>query len=196
MDNNANDAALVLFSGGQDSATCLAWALANFARVETIGFAYGQRHAVELEYRTALLQEFANRDADLHSGEIPLWLVEGLTQQLLALHAPQILLEPPTEQPGGFSFTTTNLTPKQIHDVGLAEVARIRGEMEKVKAQAGFTGTLPEFFAFLRTDGRFYCSDEKQLLIGTPVGMDDGKRALFNDTVWVKRVFRGVLCKT
>lgn len=43
--------ALVLFSGGQDSATCLAWALENFASVETVGFEYGQRHAVELECR-------------------------------------------------------------------------------------------------------------------------------------------------
>jgi 7-cyano-7-deazaguanine synthase len=47
--------ALVLFSGGQDSATCLAWALARFARVETIGFAYGQRHKVELDCRTRFL---------------------------------------------------------------------------------------------------------------------------------------------
>jgi 7-cyano-7-deazaguanine synthase len=43
--------ALVLFSGGQDSTVCLAWALQRFARVETIGFAYGQRHAVELDVR-------------------------------------------------------------------------------------------------------------------------------------------------
>src|SRR5512141_894952 len=43
--------ALVLFSGGQDSTVCLAWALARFERVETIGFAYGQRHAVELAQR-------------------------------------------------------------------------------------------------------------------------------------------------
>ena len=48
------DAALVLFSGGQDSATCLAWALASHARVETVGFAYGQRHAVELACRAPL----------------------------------------------------------------------------------------------------------------------------------------------
>src|SRR5437764_2474772 len=45
------EAALVLFSGGQDSTTCLAWALARFARVETIGFDYGQRHRVEMECR-------------------------------------------------------------------------------------------------------------------------------------------------
>ncbi|WP_270935340.1 7-cyano-7-deazaguanine synthase QueC [Falsiroseomonas oryzae] len=45
------DTALVLFSGGQDSATCLAWALDRFAQVETIGFDYGQRHRVELEVR-------------------------------------------------------------------------------------------------------------------------------------------------
>jgi 7-cyano-7-deazaguanine synthase len=48
--------ALVLFSGGQDSATCLAWALGRFGTVETVGFDYGQRHAVELECRGALLE--------------------------------------------------------------------------------------------------------------------------------------------
>ena len=46
--------ALVLFSGGQDSATCLAWALERYARVETVGFDYGQRHAVEMQARLAV----------------------------------------------------------------------------------------------------------------------------------------------
>jgi 7-cyano-7-deazaguanine synthase len=46
--------ALVLFSGGQDSTTCLAWALARFAAVETIGFDYGQRHRVELDCRAGI----------------------------------------------------------------------------------------------------------------------------------------------
>lgn len=48
--------ALVLFSGGQDSTTCLAWALEQFAHVETIGFDYGQRHQVELQARQDVLQ--------------------------------------------------------------------------------------------------------------------------------------------
>jgi 7-cyano-7-deazaguanine synthase len=46
--------ALVLFSGGQDSATCLAWALSRFDHVETLGFDYGQRHRIELDCRKAL----------------------------------------------------------------------------------------------------------------------------------------------
>ena len=57
--------ALILFSGGQDSATCLAWALEKFDYVETIGFDYGQNHSIELEIR----QQFLGR---IHS-KFPLW---------------------------------------------------------------------------------------------------------------------------
>lgn len=49
--------ALVMFSGGQDSATCLAWALERYEAVETIGFDYGQRHKVELECRMVFIEE-------------------------------------------------------------------------------------------------------------------------------------------
>jgi len=60
-----NDRALVLLSGGQDSSTCLAWALARFAEVETIGFDYGQRHAVELICRDAIRAGMATPSAAL-----------------------------------------------------------------------------------------------------------------------------------
>ncbi|MBC9178045.1 7-cyano-7-deazaguanine synthase QueC [Pseudoroseomonas ludipueritiae] len=56
-----SDGALVLFSGGQDSATCLAWALERFSHVETMGFDYGQRHKVELECRAAFRDNIATR---------------------------------------------------------------------------------------------------------------------------------------
>ena len=55
------DGALVLFSGGQDSTVCLAWALARYPRVETVGFDYGQRHAVEMQARQAVRAGLAAR---------------------------------------------------------------------------------------------------------------------------------------
>ncbi|MCZ8185261.1 MAG: 7-cyano-7-deazaguanine synthase QueC [Beijerinckiaceae bacterium] len=74
----AADSALVLFSGGQDSATCLAWALDRFAHVETLGFDYGQRHAVELSCRDTLRRgmaslnpEWAGRLGEDHTLAVP-----------------------------------------------------------------------------------------------------------------------------
>ena len=57
--SQTEDTALVLFSGGQDSSTCLAWALARYPHVETVGFNYGQRHAVEMECRGPIRQVLA-----------------------------------------------------------------------------------------------------------------------------------------
>ena len=57
-ETDGDERAIVLFSGGQDSTTCLAWALDRFARVETVAFDYGQRHRVELECRKHVLAEF------------------------------------------------------------------------------------------------------------------------------------------
>lgn len=60
----SGETALVLFSGGQDSTVCLAWALQRFETVETVGFHYGQRHAVELDVRPALRQTLRGLDAN------------------------------------------------------------------------------------------------------------------------------------
>ena len=54
-----------------------------------------------------------------------------------------------------FLMTTTDMTADEIHELGKAEVARIRGEMEKIKEQTGFKGTLEEFFVFMRTNKKF-----------------------------------------
>jgi uncharacterized protein (DUF885 family) len=62
------------------------------------------------------------------------------------------------------TYTSTDLTAQQIHDIGLAEVKRIRAEMERVKAQAGFKGTLQEFFVFMRTEPKFYFTTKEELL--------------------------------
>jgi uncharacterized protein (DUF885 family) len=61
-------------------------------------------------------------------------------------------------------YTTTDLTPDQIHEIGLKEVARIKAEMETVKEKTGFKGTMPEFFNFLRTDPQFFYKSGDELL--------------------------------
>lgn len=62
--------------------------------------------------------------------------------------------------------TTTGKTPKEIHDIGLAEVERIRGEMDRIMASVKFTGTYAEFKTFLRTDPRFYYTEADSLVSG------------------------------
>ncbi|WP_135467796.1 7-cyano-7-deazaguanine synthase QueC [Crenalkalicoccus roseus] len=74
-----SEGALVLFSGGQDSATCLAWALARFGRVETVGFDYGQRHRVELACRDAFRARLA--------AAFPAWAARLGEDHLLRLDA-------------------------------------------------------------------------------------------------------------
>ena len=62
--------------------------------------------------------------------------------------------------------TTTKLSPKEIHEIGLSEVKRIRGEMDKVIAQSGFKGSFDEFLEFLRSDPQFYYTSTNDLLTG------------------------------
>ncbi len=61
-------------------------------------------------------------------------------------------------------FTTTNLTPQQIHDIGLAEVTRIRGEMEAIQKEVGFDGSFAQFLVHLRTEKQFYYESPNELL--------------------------------
>ena len=61
-------------------------------------------------------------------------------------------------------FTTTNLTPQQIHDIGLAEVQRIRSEMETIQQEVGFEGSFAEFLVHLRTEKKFYYETPEELL--------------------------------
>ncbi len=62
--------------------------------------------------------------------------------------------------------TTTDLTPKQIHEIGLKEVARIRAEMDQIIAQTGFKGSFEDFMHFLRSDPQFYYNSPDDLLAG------------------------------
>jgi uncharacterized protein (DUF885 family) len=61
-------------------------------------------------------------------------------------------------------YTTTTLTPKEIHEIGLSEVKRIRAEMEAIIKQVGFQGSLQDFFKYLRTDPKFYYNSPEELL--------------------------------
>ena len=62
-------------------------------------------------------------------------------------------------------LTTTELTPEEIHRIGLSEVTRIRAEMEKVMRESSFKGDLPAFFKFLKTDPQFFFTDKDLLLM-------------------------------
>jgi len=63
-------------------------------------------------------------------------------------------------------MTTTTMTPKEIHELGLAEVRRIHTEMEKVMTETGYKGSFPDFLKFLRTDSQFFYTHPEELLAG------------------------------
>jgi uncharacterized protein (DUF885 family) len=87
-------------------------------------------------------------------------------------HAPEAVAA--SERPEGKAwyeflaryYTTTDMTPDAIHALGLKEVARIRAEMEKIREEVGFAGSLDEFFVHLRTDPKFYYATPEALLDG------------------------------
>jgi uncharacterized protein (DUF885 family) len=61
-------------------------------------------------------------------------------------------------------YTSLDITPKEVHEIGVKEVARLRGEMQVVMTKSGYKGTFPEFLQFLRTDPRFYVTDPQQYI--------------------------------
>ncbi len=63
------------------------------------------------------------------------------------------------------TYTTTSLSAAQIHEIGLKEVARLHADMETIRAEVGFQGDLPAFFAYLRIDPKFHYTDGAQLLM-------------------------------
>lgn len=79
-------------------------------------------------------------------------------------------------------ITTTGLNAHEIHEIGLSEVARIHGEMEKIKEQVGFEGSLQDFFEFMRTDQQFYYPN-------TP----EGKEQYLNEATGLIEVMKGRL---
>ncbi len=114
-----------------------------------------QREAVEV-YTTEIVPAWERLETFLAETYLP------AARQSIAL----------TDMPNGDAWyaamvrsrTTLELTPEEIHQIGLDEVARIRAEMERVKGEAGFEGRLAEFFVFLRTDPQFYHTEPAALL--------------------------------
>jgi 7-cyano-7-deazaguanine synthase len=95
------DNALVLFSGGQDSTTCLAWALARYPHVETVGFFYGQRHAVEMSCRQTILAALSPAHANLGADH-----VVDIASGLAALGATALTSDAPIDIGAGGLPTT------------------------------------------------------------------------------------------
>jgi 7-cyano-7-deazaguanine synthase len=96
-----SETAIVLFSGGQDSTVCLAWALERFSRVETIGFDYGQRHAVELGVRGRLRERMAALNPD--------WAMRLGEDHLVRLDALAALSESALTRPMAFEMAESGL---------------------------------------------------------------------------------------
>ncbi len=123
-------------------------------------FDAADRERLSAAYRQAIAEQVVPAYRRLH---------DFIRDEYMALASDTIAL---TALPGGEPWyaylvrqrTTTDLTPEEIHAIGLAEVERIRGEMEKVKAEVGFDGDLRAFFDSLRADPRFYHDEPEQLL--------------------------------
>ena len=107
----------------------------------------------------------------LHEKVVPAFtkLYDFMTQTYLPAARESIGMSELPDGPAWYAYearveTTTDLTPAQIHEIGLAEVKRIRGEMDAVIAQTGFKGNLAEFAKYIRSDPRFFYTNKDDLL--------------------------------
>ena len=153
------------FDGGPDNDV-----FADFkAKVGKLAIPQAAKDALIADARSALTQDMAPAYrrllATLHDQEKRAGTDDGIWRFSNGAEMYRALL--------GY-YTTTSYTPDQIHELGLAQVARIHGEMEAIKRQVGFNGTLQQFFAHVRDGEQFYYPD-------TPAGkqayIDESRKA-------------------
>ncbi|MBB4658725.1 DUF885 domain-containing protein [Parvularcula dongshanensis] len=138
---------------GEGEAPLWSDAKAKIAALEEAGTIDAERaETLREETRTALLEEFGPAYEDLIAfieEDMPntTELAEGVGSLPDGKNYYEVALQ---------TSTTTDMTPDEVHELGLSEVARIRGEMEAIKDEVGFEGTLQEFFEFMRTDDQFF----------------------------------------
>jgi 7-cyano-7-deazaguanine synthase len=170
-----DDAALVLHSGGQDSSTCLAWALSKFKHVETIGFDYGQRHRVELECRAMVLKrirrDFPQWDMKLGQDQlVPISVLKEISDTALT-HDVEI-------QMGKNGLPTTFVPGRNIMFLTVAAAVAYRRDIKVI-----VTGTCETDFS-----GYPDCRDDtiKALQAAVNLGMD--KRFVFETPLmWIDK---------
>jgi len=129
------------------------------------------RHVPDTVPKPDVFTRLGNKELNEHVAPALLKLENFIATQYLPACRDSIAA---SDLPGGMAYyqflinaqTTTNSTPQQIHELGLAEVARIHLEMQKIMDKVGFKGSLAEFSTFLNTDPRFFYTSPNELLSG------------------------------
>jgi uncharacterized protein (DUF885 family) len=121
--------------------------------------------AEQAELRAAALKAIRESVLPAYAGLLDFLRKDYLPRATEALAAERLPEGKAYYQSKIVEFTTTNMSAEQIHQIGLAEMAKIRAEMEQVMAQVGFKDGLPAFLQFLRTDPQFYAKTPQELLM-------------------------------
>jgi uncharacterized protein (DUF885 family) len=121
--------------------------------------------AEQAELRAAALKAIRESVLPAYAGLLDFLRKDYLPRATEALAAERLPEGKAYYQSKIVEFTTTNMSADQIHQIGLAEMAKIRAEMAQVMAQVGFKDGLPAFLQFLRTDPQFYAKTPQELLM-------------------------------